>query len=120
MPLWRVDGVADATFGAVAWTIGALGYDVVADAGTKVIGADGFFVSVAPACSGVEGIALVAVAATIHLALFRRELRFPRALLLYPVGIALAALFNVVRIAVLLVNGIVFAAALALGRFEIV
>lgn len=117
-PLWSLDATADATFHAVAWLIGALGYTVTASAEDKVIGSGDFFISVAPVCSGIEGIALVTLFVTLYLALFRHELRFPRALLLYPIGIAASATFNVVRIAALLVIGLEGNPELAVGGFH--
>ena len=117
-PLWQLDGIAGATFSAVRWLVGALGYDVIADPVARHIGADGFMISVAPVCSGIEGIALVTIFVTLYLWLFRQELRFPRALLLYPLGIAASAALNVVRIAALLVLGIEGQPELAVGGFH--
>ena len=117
-PLWRIEAIADATFRAVAAIIGFLGYEVTADPARKIIGTDAFSISVAPVCSGIEGIALVTLFVTLYLVLFRRDLRFPRALLLYPLGIAASALLNVVRIAALLVIGLEGNPALAVGGFH--
>lgn len=89
---------------AVCWLVSALGYDVVADPVRKHIGSGDFMISVAPVCS--EGIALVTIFVSLYLWLFRAELRFPHALLPYPLGIAASACLNVVRIGALLVLGI--------------
>lgn len=105
-PLWQVDQIAAGTFNAVARLVVALGYQVDIYFEDKVIGYDDFFIDVAPQCSGVEGIALVCLFVTIYLTMFRHELRFPRALLLYPAGIAASVVFNVVRIATLLILGL--------------
>ena len=117
-PVWSLGAVADATFSAVAGTLKALGYEVETIAAQKVIGVDGFYISVAPVCSGIEGMALVTIFVTLYIALFRRELRFPWALLLYPLGIAASAVFNVARIAILLVIGIEGNPELAVGGFH--
>ncbi|WP_295045373.1 exosortase E/protease, VPEID-CTERM system [uncultured Paracoccus sp.] len=117
-PVWQLDSIAGATFSAVSWMVGALGYDVIADPVRRHIGADGFLISVAPVCSGIEGIALVTIFVTLYLWLFRSELRFPRALLLYPLGIAASAALNVVRIAALLILGIEGQPELAVGGFH--
>lgn len=117
-PVWQLDSIAGATFSAVQWVVGALGYDVIADPVRRHIGADGFVISVAPVCSGIEGIALVMIFVTLYLWLFREELRFPRALLLYPLGIAASAVLNVVRIAALLILGIEGQPELAVGGFH--
>lgn len=117
-PIWQLEAVADVTFAAVSWLIRVLGYAVTADPTHKSIGAGDFFIQIAPVCSGVEGIALVAIFATIYLFLFRNDLRFPLALLLYPVGFAVSALLNVVRITVLLVIGLNGHPELAVGGFH--
>lgn len=117
-PIWNLEPIRDHTFTAVVWLVGVFGYQVDADPLTKIIGSETFKVAVAPACSGIEGIALVTVFVTIYLALFRKEMRFPHALLLYPVGIATSALFNVLRIAVLLAIGLEGNPELAAGGFH--
>lgn len=61
---------------------------------------------------------LVSLFVTLYLLLFRSELRFPRALWLYPVGIAASMAFNVLRISVLLVIGFEGNPALAVGGFH--
>ena len=117
-PLWQLDGIASATFSAVRWLVGALGYEVTADPVARHIGSGDFMISVAPVCSGIEGIALVTIFVTLYLWLFRTELRFPRALLLYPLGIAASACLNVVRISALLILGIEGQPDLAVGGFH--
>ena len=52
-------------------------------------------------CSGYEGIGLIWAFLTAYLVLFRRRLRFPRALLLFPIGTLVMWLANGVRIAAL-------------------
>jgi len=105
-PLWRLDTVSEITFSLVSGIVQGVGYEVYSNAETKDIGANGFFINVAPQCSGIEGIALVTLFVTLYLWLFRQDLRFPRALLLYPIGILTSAAFNVVRIAALLIIGL--------------
>ena len=115
-PLWQLDSIAGANFSAVCWLVSALGYDVVADPVRKHIGSGDFMISVAPVCS--EGIALVTIFVSLYLWLFRAELRFPHALLPYPLGIAASACLNVVRIGALLVLGIKGQPDLAVGGFH--
>ncbi|MEL7082610.1 MAG: exosortase E/protease, VPEID-CTERM system [Pseudomonadota bacterium] len=117
-PIWRLDTIADLTFRAVASVIETLGYQVEAYPANKVIGFGDFFVSVAPVCSGVEGIALVTIFVTLYLVLFRSELRFPAALLIYPIGILVSATLNIVRISVLLIFGLEGYPELAVGGFH--
>lgn len=54
---------------------------------------------------------------SLYLWLFRAELRFPHALLPYPLGITASACLNVVRIGALLVLGIKGQPDLAVGAF---
>ena len=117
-PLWRLDAIAGVTFSAVTAIVSRLGYEILADPVGRTIGTAEFSISVAPVCSGIEGIALVVLFVTLYLVLFRREMRFPRALVLYPLGIAASALLNVVRIAGLLVIGLEGNPALAVGGFH--
>jgi exosortase E/protease (VPEID-CTERM system) len=64
-----------------------------------------FDVLIADQCSGLEGLGLMLVFSCAWLLLFRREYRFPRALLLVPLGLLLIFALNVVRIAALVLIG---------------
>jgi exosortase/archaeosortase family protein len=69
------------------------------------IGTPRFSVSVGAPCSGIEGLGLVLVFTIVWLWFFRRENRFPHALLLIPCALVCAFLLNVVRIATLILIG---------------
>ncbi|WP_417525572.1 exosortase E/protease, VPEID-CTERM system [Marinovum sp.] len=116
--LWTLDWLADRTFEAVAGLLAAAGYAVEAWPDDRVIGAEDFFVQVNQPCSGIEGTALVTLFVTLYLVLFRQQLRFPLALILYPLGLAASAAFNVLRIAVLVAIGIEGHPELATGGFH--
>ena len=88
------------------------------DAHTFTLGAGRFSVEIAPDCSGYEGIGLVLVFVAIHLWLWRANLRFPRALLLLPIGMAAAWLANSLRIAALVVVGAHLSPDIAVGGFH--
>ncbi|QEH31772.1 Transmembrane exosortase (Exosortase_EpsH) [Aquisphaera giovannonii] len=92
--------------------------DAVCDPGLRLVGTSRFSVEIAPACSGYEGIGLVLVLTACFLWICRRELRFPRALLLIPAGVSLIWLANVGRIATLIVIGSLGHEGLALGGFH--
>jgi len=64
-----------------------------------------FAVRIADQCSGLEGLGLMLIFSSAWLLLFRAEYRFPRALLLIPVGLLLVFALNVVRIAALVLIG---------------
>ncbi|WP_302664688.1 exosortase E/protease, VPEID-CTERM system [Alloyangia pacifica] len=117
-PLWRIEAVTGATFAAVVRTLGVFGYEVLAEPAEKLIGTPGFVIAVGPQCAGVEGIVLVALFTTLFLLLFRRELRFPHVLALYPLGFALSWGLNVLRIAALLAIGLDGHPELAVGGFH--
>ena len=82
------------------------------------IGTPRFSVEIADQCSGLEGIGLLLVFGVFWLILFRDELRFPRALLLLPVAIALLFLLNSVRILALFAIGNAGAREIATGGFH--
>jgi exosortase E/protease (VPEID-CTERM system) len=92
--------------------------DAVCDPETMTLGTAQFRVAVMPACSGYEGMGLITVYLAGYLWLFRRELRFPRALILWPLGLAAVWLLNAVRLAVLVLIGDRVSPELALGGFH--
>ncbi|MGP0073257.1 MAG: exosortase E/protease, VPEID-CTERM system [Bryobacteraceae bacterium] len=91
---------------------------IVFDPATRMLGTPSFHVEVAPACSGYEGIGLMLVFSSAYLWFLRREWRFPRALLLIPIGVAAIWLFNAVRIAGLILIGAAGAPDVAMGGFH--
>ncbi len=107
-----------ATLSAVAAVLRMFGCPVVARPEELVVGAGGFDVRVAPSCSGSEGIGLILVLVTAVLVARRRELRFPYALLLLPIGAAAAWCANVIRIATLVVIGSRWSVEFAYGTFH--
>ena len=69
----------------------------------KLVGTATFEITIAPECSGYEGVGLVTLLLALYLWLFRMHLRFPQALLLFPVGALAVWLANAVRITALIV-----------------
>jgi exosortase E/protease (VPEID-CTERM system) len=57
---------------------------------------------IAPGCSGVEGLGLVLVFTSLWLWVYRKETRFPQALLLIPVALGCSWLLNIVRLCALI------------------
>lgn len=92
--------------------------NVVANPVTKHIGTTSFAVDIAPECSGFEGVGLILGFSLLWLAVFRRELRFPRAFLLIPAGVVSIFFLNAVRIAALILIGNAGASGIALGGFH--
>lgn len=91
---------------------------VIAYPATATIGTSTFSVTIAPQCSGFEGAGLMLVFGMVWLWLFRRDFRFPQALLLLPAGVTILWILNAVRIAVLILIGNAGAPGVALGGFH--
>ena len=69
-------------------------------------------------CSGYEGIGLICAMLGAYLLLFRKDLRFPQALLLLPLGVVIIWSFNVLRIVLLVLVGASGRPDVALGGFH--
>jgi exosortase E/protease (VPEID-CTERM system) len=78
---------------------------LTADPARLVLGNQRFAVAISEFCSGLEGMSLILVFMIAWLGYFRKEYRFPRALLLIPLGVTLMFGLNAVRIAVLVLIG---------------
>lgn len=110
--------MARVTFGVVAWLLDLAYAHTVVESTTLRVGTPQFSVLISPSCSGYEGIGLVLAFLSIYLWLFRRELRFPAALLLLPIGAATIWIANVLRIVLLIAIGTSGWPAVALGGFH--
>ena len=106
------------TFELVRLLLGPFVGSVIAHPTTAEIGTPRFSVEIAPACSGLEGVGLILIFSALWLWFFRRDYRFPRALLLIPAGVVLIFLLNAVRIAALIFIGDAGASGVALGGFH--
>jgi exosortase E/protease (VPEID-CTERM system) len=114
--LWRV--LARQTFGAAGWLLGAIYPDVVSKPDRLILGTTRFRVGIAPECSGYEGIGLVLAFLGVYLWTFKRDLRFPHALALLPIGAVAIWILNIVRIVALIAIGSAGWRAVALGGFH--
>jgi exosortase E/protease (VPEID-CTERM system) len=101
--LWGM--LQQGTFAVVVTLLTLAGMTVQTDSAQCLIATPNFAVQIAPVCSGIEGIGLVAVFLTAYLWLYRTELRFPHALLLLPLGMLSIWFLNSFRIAALVVIG---------------
>jgi exosortase E/protease (VPEID-CTERM system) len=93
------------TFRSVYSVLRLLLPDLIVDPATFTLGTPRFLVYIAKECSGMEGLGLVLVFTTVWLAYFRKESRFPNALLLVPCALVAVWLLNVVRIISLILIG---------------
>lgn len=114
--LWRP--LAHYTFSLTSAILGVVYPQVVSDPARLVLGTSGFKVAISPECSGYEGVGLLLAFLSIYLWLFRRELRFPDALLLLPLGAVTIWFVNVARIVVLIILGSSGWSEIALGGFH--
>ena len=110
--------LSDLTFQFSAALLDLVYPEIFVDPESKRLGAQGFVVSIAPACSGYEGMGLMAIFTGFYLSIFRNDFRFPQALLLFPIGIVTIWLFNNLRIALLISIGASFSPAVAIGGFH--
>ncbi len=106
------------TFQIVRALLSAILPDLVSDPATFRLGAGTFAITIHPTCSGYEGIGLIWVFVGAYLWHFRHELKFPRALILLPIGTVLIWLVNAARIAALVVIGVKISPGVALGGFH--
>jgi exosortase E/protease (VPEID-CTERM system) len=72
---------------------------------TQILDTGRFAVQVNELCSGLEGAGLLLAFCCVWLLYFRREYRFPRALLIIPVGLSLLFVLNILRISMLVLIG---------------
>jgi exosortase E/protease (VPEID-CTERM system) len=112
------DQLTGITLWSVQWVLSTLTSDVYYNYSAAQVGTSSFVVEIDQSCSGYEGVALVLVFVAIYLWLFRSELRFPRALLLFPVGVFAIWIANVLRIATLILIGDAISPEIALGGFH--
>ena len=106
------------TFRAASAVLRVLHPEVICHPETRDLGTSRFTVNIAPVCSGYEGIGLIWAFLGGYLVLFRRELRFPQALLLLPIGTVVIWMMNVLRIVGLVMVGTWGWPRIALGGFH--
>jgi exosortase E/protease (VPEID-CTERM system) len=114
--LW--DPAARATLTLVYGMLRPFLSGVFANPAAMTIGTTRFSVEIAKECSGLEGIGLILAFTGVWLLLFRKECRFPNALVLLPAGVVIMFLFNAARIAILVAIGNAGAERIALGGFH--
>ena len=108
----------DATFNMVQSLLHLFLSQVIVNRDTMTIGSPKFTVIILPWCAGFEGLALMLVFSIAWIGYFRREFRFPHALLLVPAGMLVIWLSNVVRITALILIGVAGFRNVAAGGFH--
>ena len=76
--------------------------DVVIDPASFTVGTARYPITIAAGCSGVEGLGLVLLFTSVWLWYYRKEYRFPQALLLVPCALVCIWLLNIFRLCVLI------------------
>lgn len=110
--------LSDATLQLSYWIAKSLDSGTFIDASTRVLGAGNFSVRIFAACSGYEGMILIAAFLAGYILLFRKSLRFPNILVLFPLAMAAIWILNSVRIALLVLIGAHLSPDIALGGFH--
>ncbi len=105
------------TLYASAFVLKLLGQHVQVDPTYSTISTSSLTVYVSDYCSGIEGIALILAFTMGYLWFFRRDLRFPHAFILLPIGSAVVWLLNALRIDALVLIGM-WSGAFALQGFH--
>ncbi len=114
--LWQP--LARTTFRVVGAMLGLIYPLVVSQPDLLRLGTPGFTVRIAPECSGYEGIGLLLAFLAVYLWVYRRELRFPAALVLLPIGAVTMWVVNALRIVALIAIGTAGWREIALGGFH--
>ncbi len=114
--LWH--SLARYTFAVVEWTLRLIYPSTLSDPARLIVGTPTFKVAISPECSGYEGIGLIVGFLGIYLWLCRRELRFPAALMLLPIGAMTIWIVNALRIVALVAIGTSGWPAIARGGFH--
>jgi exosortase E/protease (VPEID-CTERM system) len=109
---------SDVTFALVAKCLSLFFNDVYLDYGERIVGLNDFLVTVDSQCSGYEGIGLVIGFVSVFLYSFRRDFKFPKAFLLYPIGALVIWTFNILRIVVLIMIGSFWSPDVAIWGFH--
>jgi exosortase E/protease (VPEID-CTERM system) len=108
-----------ATFYGVAIVLALLGNDVFINLELSTIGILDFFVEVAESCSGIEGLALTTAFMAIYAIIMKGDLRLGRFwLIVWPFALLMSFVFNVLRIAGLILIGGYISPELAVNGFH--
>ena len=110
--------MAELTFVLSQWLLGLVYSDVVVDQANMTLGTTAFSVIISPACSGYEGVGLITIFSAVYLWVFKKEFRFPNALLLFPLAIVFIWGLNALRISLLIALGTSYSPTVALEGFH--
>jgi exosortase E/protease (VPEID-CTERM system) len=112
------DPLRHATMNVVAAMVHVMASDAIFLPEELVVGTQRFWVRILSECAGYEGIGLIWVFLSAYLVMCRSELRFPRALLLIPIGTVAVWFANALRLTVLIAIGTWVSEDIAMGGFH--
>jgi len=114
--------LSEMTFTVSSSLFGVFYPEVVSEPDQFVLRTGSFVVRIAAACARYDGIGLMIVFPRLYrappLSFFRHDFRFPQALLLFPIGIAVIWCFDALRIVALIAIGHEISPDIALGGFH--
>ena len=94
LDLWHFLPLREVTFQSVVFVLKVFGVEAIAKPSEYVLSSDSFSIRIDPACSGVEGFALVTLFLGCYFYAFKEHLRFPNVLVLLPIGLLISWAFN--------------------------
>ena len=112
------DPLREATMNLVAAMVHVMAADAVFVPEELIVGTQRFWVRIASTCAGYEGIGLIWVFTSAYLVMCRDQLRFPRALLLIPIGTVVVWIANAFRLTALIAIGTWIDGDIAMGGFH--
>jgi exosortase E/protease (VPEID-CTERM system) len=110
--------LSSATLSVSHWILTLYEPGALLDNDARTLAVGSFSVQVFGACSGYEGVALVAAFLPLYMWVFRQDLRFPNVLLLFPFALAAIWLLNALRIALLVMIGAHISPEIAVQGFH--
>ena len=112
------DQLSGATLRLSYWLLRQYESDAHSILAQRVLGVGEYNVLIDSKCSGYEGIGLVVGFLALYMIVFRRQLRFPNVLILFPLGALTIWLLNAVRLAVLVSIGAHISPGMAMHGFH--
>jgi exosortase E/protease (VPEID-CTERM system) len=106
------------TIAVAQFLLDTLHGNVIVHPDTKELGIGNFVVLISSTCSGYEGMGMIVSFLAWYSLTFKQELKYPHALLLYPIALTAMWLLNCVRIAALIWIGYAISPEIAMQGFH--
>ena len=115
---WFYLPMSSATFWTAQLMLRPWFSDTITNPESLIIGTSRFWVEIEPGCSGYEGIGLITLFTLCFLWMRRHDLKFPQALLLWPMAVTVIWIANSIRIAMLVAIGTCISSHIAIKGFH--